>query len=250
MNELERNREYWNDIANAGANASVIDPCDSKGFKNQYIASIRNQSIVSSLDDDASLVLDFGCGTGGLACALCQSGREVIGIDISIELLKLARDREYDKEVLFVEYSGFPVPIADNSVEAVAVYVVFAYLVDDAYFSKILREINRVLKRGGQLLIIDQSRRKRYFEQQGMKVQRPIKEFENILEQADFTCEGSQILRYGRFLLIPLIKAGWIPCRYFSAISRIENAFGRIRGLPLKTDYVEVLYRARALKQL
>ena len=73
MNEVERNREYWNDIADAGANASVIDPKDSKGFKNQYIASIRDQSIVNALDKDASLVLDFGCGTGGLVSALCLS---------------------------------------------------------------------------------------------------------------------------------------------------------------------------------
>jgi len=245
MNEVERNREYWNDIADAGANASVIDPKDSKGFKNQYIASIRDQSIVNALDKDASLVLDFGCGTGGLVSALCRSGREVIGIDISIELLKLARSREYEKEVLFVEYSGFPLPVADNSVDVVVVYVVFAYMVDDDYFSKILTEIHRVLKPQGQLLVIDQSRRKRYFEQQGMKVQRPVREFENILERKGFSCESSQILRYGRFVLMPLIKFGWIPNRYFSLLAKIEKAIGRIRGLPLKTDYVEVLYRAR-----
>lgn len=246
MNEVKRNREYWNDIANTGANASVIDPNDSKGFKNQYIASIRDQSIVGALDDDVNLVLDFGCGTGGLVHALCQSGREVIGVDISIELLKLARSREYDEAVLFVEYSGFPLPMTDNSVEAVVVYVVFAYMVDDAYFSKILTEIHRVLKPNGQLLIIDQSRRKRHFEQQGMKVQRPVKEFENILEESNFDCEGSQILRYGRFVFLPLIKSGLISNKYFRTISKIENIFGKIRGLPLKTDYVEVLYRARA----
>lgn len=44
------------------------------------------------------LVLDLGCGTGSLTLALAQLGYDMIGADISPEMLTVALDRAYDAE--------------------------------------------------------------------------------------------------------------------------------------------------------
>lgn len=53
---------------------------------------------------EESLVLDLGCGTGSLTLALSERGYDMIGADISPEMLMIASERAYDKEksILFL----------------------------------------------------------------------------------------------------------------------------------------------------
>ncbi len=44
------------------------------------------------------LILDLACGTGKLTCELASRGYDMIGADISIEMLNVARDRACDGE--------------------------------------------------------------------------------------------------------------------------------------------------------
>ncbi len=44
------------------------------------------------------LLLDLACGTGALTCELASRGYDMIGADISVEMLNVARDRAYDGE--------------------------------------------------------------------------------------------------------------------------------------------------------
>lgn len=45
-----------------------------------------------------SLVLDLGCGTGALTLKLAEMGYDMIGADISPEMLSIASERAYDAE--------------------------------------------------------------------------------------------------------------------------------------------------------
>ncbi len=53
---------------------------------------------------EQSLVLDLGCGTGSLTMALAELGYDMIGADISPEMLTVALDRAYDsgKSILYL----------------------------------------------------------------------------------------------------------------------------------------------------
>ncbi len=46
-----------------------------------------------------NLLLDLACGTGTLTCELASRGYDMIGADISTEMLNVARDRAYDSEL-------------------------------------------------------------------------------------------------------------------------------------------------------
>ena len=110
-NNKNHDSEYWDKLASAGEDASVIDPLDKRGFKNRYISMLRNNAIISALAPEKKDILDFGCGSGGLSQALSASQRTVTGIDISSKLLSLAKRRQYAREVKFIEYSGYPIPL-------------------------------------------------------------------------------------------------------------------------------------------
>lgn len=47
---------------------------------------------------EESLLLDLGCGTGGLTLALAEMGYDMIGADISPEMLSVASEHAYDAE--------------------------------------------------------------------------------------------------------------------------------------------------------
>lgn len=47
-------------------------------------------------------VLDLGCGTGGITALLADRGYDMIGLDISPEMLNIARERNYGKNTLLL----------------------------------------------------------------------------------------------------------------------------------------------------
>ena len=47
-------------------------------------------------------VLDLGCGTGGITSLLADKGYDMIGLDISPEMLNIARERNFGKNTLLL----------------------------------------------------------------------------------------------------------------------------------------------------
>ncbi len=47
-------------------------------------------------------VLDLGCGTGGITAILADRGYDMIGLDLSPEMLNIARERNYGKNTLLL----------------------------------------------------------------------------------------------------------------------------------------------------
>ncbi|MBQ5837166.1 MAG: class I SAM-dependent methyltransferase [Clostridia bacterium] len=53
-------------------------------------------------DIDVKEVLDLGCGTGGITALLADRGYDMIGLDISPDMLNIARERNYGKNTLLL----------------------------------------------------------------------------------------------------------------------------------------------------
>ncbi len=62
------------------------------------------QSVLSLWGHEAGLTLDLACGTGSMTLALKEKGWDIFGVDASQEMLSVAMDKAYDKElsVLFL----------------------------------------------------------------------------------------------------------------------------------------------------
>jgi ubiquinone/menaquinone biosynthesis C-methylase UbiE len=64
------------------------------------------QFYLSLAGDRPISVLDLGCGTGTLACALAEHGHQVTGVDTAAAMLKRARSKPHAKKVEWVEVSA------------------------------------------------------------------------------------------------------------------------------------------------
>jgi SAM-dependent methyltransferase len=104
-------------------------------------------------------VLDIGCGTGTQAIATwrrVQPGGTVIGIDISPNMLAAARRKacRAGLEIDFREADAAQLPFEGDRFDVVTITTVM-HMIPDQRQLLCLREAARVLRRSGQLLVID-----------------------------------------------------------------------------------------------
>jgi ubiquinone/menaquinone biosynthesis C-methylase UbiE len=97
-------------------------------------------------------ILDIGCGNGAFLQKLSGRIGRGQGVDISAKMLDQARKRcAQHPHISFEKLDGPALPFADNSFDIVMSVLSFRYLDWDP----ILQEILRVLKPGGELVVID-----------------------------------------------------------------------------------------------
>ncbi|MEQ3553965.1 methyltransferase domain-containing protein [Pseudonocardia nematodicida] len=97
-------------------------------------------------------VLVVGCGPGHLVDALAHSGSLVAAIDPDPYMVALARERCGDRATISQRGLAGPGSAPDGPFDAVACLQVLEF-VDDVGAS--LRELHRVLRPGGRLLVLD-----------------------------------------------------------------------------------------------
>lgn len=106
----------------------------------------RREIVLSTLGNlKPSRVLDVGCGTG--ANLLLFDG-QIVGLDISLKALKLAKRRK--RNALLVQGSATALPFKDEIFDLVLALDLLEHLPDDLQG---LREMYRVLKKGGTILV-------------------------------------------------------------------------------------------------
>ncbi len=101
-------------------------------------------------DGTPGLLLDAGCGPGHWTRFLGEGGREVVGVDISAEFLRFARQ---DHPELRFELASFSaLPVEDRSVGGILAWYSLIHA-DPVDVPAVLAEFARVLAPGGSLLL-------------------------------------------------------------------------------------------------
>jgi ubiquinone/menaquinone biosynthesis C-methylase UbiE len=98
--------------------------------------------------DSRSHVLDMGCGSGLFLRAAGARDAVITGIDVSPELLEIARERNPTATLL--NHDMEELPFADKSFDVVTGFNSLSYATDIA---RVMKDIKRVLKDDGRLAI-------------------------------------------------------------------------------------------------
>ena len=137
MIDLNSQYEYWN---TTGTQKSFAHPVNLRRVR-QWIS-------------DEGCILDFGCGYGRVLGELYKEGYDkLIGLDFSPAMIAAAR-AQYP-EIAFEQIQSLTIPLPDASVDGVLLFSVLTCIPTDEGQRELLREVNRVLSRGGLLYISD-----------------------------------------------------------------------------------------------
>ena len=135
-------QETWNAIAKS------FDSTRHKTWK-------PCMDFIESLSED-SIAIDIGCGNGRHLIPCAKRCSKVIGLDVSIEMLKILQDKIEKKKlenVTLIHGDAADIPLDDNSVDA-ALYIAALHSIrgrENRLNS--LKEVKRILKPGGKALI-------------------------------------------------------------------------------------------------
>jgi ubiquinone/menaquinone biosynthesis C-methylase UbiE len=133
----------WSELARLDPLAAVLDPGDSVGAKNRALDRVHKYAIAAALGDvEGRRVIDFGCGTGRLSAWLSARGAIVDGVDVTPEMIEVARERGLPRAT-FKVIEGHRLPFPDDSFDlGVSAYVLQYYVGEPG----VAAEIARVLR--------------------------------------------------------------------------------------------------------
>lgn len=126
---------------------SFGDPELLAGFTREVV------SVAAEWADIHGDVLDFGCGAGRVAAGLVGRAASVTGVDVSAQMLDIARTRV--PAVRFVESDGHALSFPNAAFDLVLAVDSFPFLVQTDAIDGQLAEIARVLRPDGRLLVFN-----------------------------------------------------------------------------------------------
>lgn len=144
---MTRQQWYVNIFNDMGSDwEAIVDARDTENEADFIESIIRTKGVV----------LDLCCGTARHSIALCKRGIDMVGMDLSANLLKIAKTR--------MKQAGFKLPLVradmrffpfrDNSFRAIlSMFTSFGYLPSEGEDALSLLEINRALRRKGKFLL-------------------------------------------------------------------------------------------------
>ena len=112
-------------------------------------------NFINSLSKD-SIVADVGCGNGRHLIPCAKRCKKVIGVDVSIELLKILQEKIKKEElenVILLHSDAANMPIVDNSTDTALFIASLHSIKGRENRVNSLKEIKRILKPGGRVLI-------------------------------------------------------------------------------------------------
>lgn len=188
-------------------------------------ASIVRAAYAIDHDTREATVLEVGCGDGSSIFHLLRLGyrpEKITGIDILSELIAQAR-RLYP-QIHFIQGDASRMEVADDTFDLVFESTMFATLADDALRAAIAREMVRVCKPGGYLLLIDwRTPKPRDLRYKALTKRRLAALFSVGTHTHIVTrCRGALIPPLGRFL------SKWLPCAYFPIAAAFPFLVGQV----------------------
>ncbi len=117
------------------------------------IDRLWRKRLIDKIPSDAERILDLATGTADVALEISKSFNSlIIGADISLSMLKIAKRKDKNGNIQFINAQAEYLPFTDGSFDAVTISFGLRNIPER---EKALREMKRVLKNDGILLILE-----------------------------------------------------------------------------------------------
>lgn len=196
-------------------------------------------------DVSGKTVLDYGCGAGENSVLVAKHGGDVIGVDISPELLEIAGQRMdlhgFDDKYDFRVGSAHDLPLEDESVDVVFGMAILHHL--DLDLSS--KEVFRVLKKGGRAIFFEPVRNSKAikFIRNLIPYQEPdISPFERPLTDAELKDFSKQFTNYkSRAFSLPFVNLVQVLGLSDKLLHKAISFDGKVlRSIP-QLDYIATI---------
>jgi len=139
---------FWDDIVRKyGAREDIINIPGAPAITNRYIEYLENRALAPYLSSSDGLnVLDVGTGIGRWASLLAKKASYVVAIDISREMIKIAKMRVNKSNTDFLIATAHAIPLRSNSVDVSLSCTCIQHIIDEGKQQESLHEIARVTK--------------------------------------------------------------------------------------------------------
>ncbi|NJE25547.1 class I SAM-dependent methyltransferase [Thermococcus sp. MV5] len=202
----------------------------------QYVNRTEKKLVFSMIKSKNGKALDLGCGTGNYTLELYTRGFDVVGVDLSEEMLKIARKKL--PRVKFIRANAYSLPFKENTFDLVLTITMFEFIHKPELA---LNEIYRVLRPGGEVVIGTMNgksfwfifkRIKSLFEETAYRYARfyTPSELESLMKGAGFEdVESKGIIFFPSFF--PFVKLAEKLDEKFSDKLKNLGAFILVRGV-------------------
>ena len=141
----QNERALWDKLAaNYDSNVMVT-------YKEAY--RLTQEAILEEVNSSLR-VLEVGCGTGILSLGIAPHAGEVVGVDLSPEMIALAQEKAQNgrfQNLTFREGDAYELPFDDSSFDVVLLTNLLHVVAEP---SRVLKEAHRVLRPGGVLATV------------------------------------------------------------------------------------------------
>lgn len=175
MSRTEHLRSVWE--TRAREDAEYYIKCDLEDRSAESFLASGEQDVddfaVPWFGPERARALDIGCGLGRLTRALRRHFDEVVGVDISEEMVRraVAYQPPVPEGCSFLQVEGTgSLPFDDASFDFVFSYIVFQHLPTREMVRRYLLECGRVLRPGGVLRVQVNTRRRSLRERLSIRV--------------------------------------------------------------------------------
>lgn len=157
---MNSQKEYWKKIYQSLEGSEddyilAINP-DVKNHLNQFYQKQKIRSLNKLLKKcynvEKNRVLDFGCGPGFFSNILYNKGANVVGIDISENLIK--RNKSYYPFIEFEYLNSNHLSFNNETFDLVLSMMVLQHIEYQSQI-KLIKEFSRTLKKGGYVIIVE-----------------------------------------------------------------------------------------------
>lgn len=155
--ELARKR-FWDQTADRFGRdrLAVVTGPTARGISNMIVDFFQNRALSPLLAAlSGKLVLEVGCGTGRWLARGRRKGARMIGIDISANMLRLARAHSLRAKFDLISAHASFLPFKSDTFDCILSVTTLQHVLDPKRLTEVASEIRRTLRPDGLLILLE-----------------------------------------------------------------------------------------------